>query len=202
MLNAAPRQQASRPDTCWARRALTSYYRNAFRGLPCPIARAGQTQDVVWPVQSHVFGPQRSAQRSHATPFGPPLGWAEQSCSPRCYSNHRLRITHFASRALNSGYRASAIHVSNLAPFLNAMARVTNRGDPLSTYSISPRLNAGASGRAQRGRGRLCSHAQVLSQIARDAGHSPRRADSRPYPRTLPSTASRFRRVPARRRPP
>ena len=52
MLNAAPRQQASRPDTRWARRAITVCYCDAFRGPPCPIARAGQTQDVVGRVQS------------------------------------------------------------------------------------------------------------------------------------------------------
>jgi hypothetical protein len=36
-------QQTSRPDTRWARRALTVCYCDAFRGPPCPIARAGQT---------------------------------------------------------------------------------------------------------------------------------------------------------------
>ena len=79
MLNAAPRQQASRPDTCWARRALTSYYCDAFRGPPCPIARAGQTQDVVGRVQS-----DRSAVSDHgpvpqsASSFDPPLGGSKK----------------------------------------------------------------------------------------------------------------------------
>jgi len=57
------RQQASRPDTCWARRALTAYYCDAFRGPPCPIARAGQTQDVGRPLDSVRLGWQRRGGR-------------------------------------------------------------------------------------------------------------------------------------------
>ncbi len=56
-------QQASRPDTCWARRALTSDYCDAFRGPPCPIARAGQTQDVGRPLESVRLGCQRRGGR-------------------------------------------------------------------------------------------------------------------------------------------
>ena len=57
-------QQASRPDTRWARRALTDCYCNAFRGPPCPIARAGQTQDVGRPLESVRLGTQRQVADS------------------------------------------------------------------------------------------------------------------------------------------
>jgi len=39
------RQHASRPDKAWARRALTISLCDAFRGPPCPIGLAGQTQE-------------------------------------------------------------------------------------------------------------------------------------------------------------
>ena len=77
------RQQASRPDTCWARRALTSYYCNAFLGPPCPIARAGQTQDVVGRVDTDrsAVSDQGPVPQS-ASSFDPPLGGSNKLAHP------------------------------------------------------------------------------------------------------------------------
>ena len=84
MLNAAPRQQASRPDTAWARRALTDQYATRFLGPPCPIGRAGQTQDVGRRPQSGLVGSQRASGRWSRDLSGfphAPFGRVSGSCS-------------------------------------------------------------------------------------------------------------------------
>jgi hypothetical protein len=58
-----------RPDN--QRLELTGPERGAAPRVRSALQLSRQT--VVWPVQSHQVGFQRSAQCSHASPFGPPL---------------------------------------------------------------------------------------------------------------------------------
>ena len=167
MRNAAPRQQASRPDTCWARRALTSYYCNAFRGPPCPIARAGQTQDVVGRFESDLIGTQRSAQRNPARQCGPPLAGptgsltlsARQPISPAdtigCIAPHVDRSCHTPhhrtrpargvdarhARCLHTRHAMATLDMLAMATLDNALTSVDLRQRPRPYLRQHPRCD-------------------------------------------------------------